>query len=160
MTERVYLVDITAAQAARDRQLARSDKERRRQWAKDQAKQLKVDLKPLNKPKHKKPKVAKPKPNYHREIIPYKPGLGRKFYDTQEWQILRYKTLRRYNKQCHCCGATNTELHVDHIKPRSKFPQLELDPENLQILCRECNLGKSNTDSIDWRTSGTIAQSA
>ena len=160
MTERVYLVDITAAQAARDRQLARSDKDRRRQWAIDQAKQLKKDLPKLpKKPKARKAKEKAPR-SYHREIIPYKPGLGRKFYDTQEWQILRYKTLRRYNKQCHCCGATNTELHVDHIKPRSKFPQLELDPENLQILCRECNLGKSNTDSIDWRTSGTIAQSA
>jgi hypothetical protein len=23
---------------------------------------------------------------------------------------------------------------------------------NLQVLCEECNLGKSNTDSIDWRS--------
>ena len=47
--------------------------------------------------------------------------------------------------------SPNVELHVDHIKPRSKHPELELDINNLQILCKDCNLGKSNTDSIDYR---------
>jgi hypothetical protein len=53
-----------------------------------------------------------------------------------------------------CCGARPTEanpLHVDHIKPRSKFPHLALSLSNLQVLCRQCNLGKSNTDDTDWR---------
>lgn len=164
MTERVYLVNVTAAQASRDRQLAREDKERRRQWAKAQAKQLKADLpkapktvKAKRKPKDKAPQAQK---NYHRAIVPYMPGMGKQFYDTAQWMTLRYKALREYGLKCHCCGATDTELHVDHIKPRSRFPQLELEFSNLQILCRACNLGKSNTDSIDWRTSGTIAQSA
>lgn len=42
-------------------------------------------------------------------------------------------------------------MHVDHIKPRSKYPELELEFTNLQILCADCNLGKRNHDSIDWR---------
>jgi|LakMenEpi03Aug12_release.lakeMendotaPanAssembly.Ray.scaffolds.fasta_scaffold03608_11 5-methylcytosine-specific restriction endonuclease McrA len=158
MGQRLYLVDVKAAEAARDRQLHEADKKRRRQWAIDQAKQVKKGLPKL--PKKPKAKRAKEPKNYRRAIIPYRPGLGSKFYDTQEWQILRYKAYKLYGKTCHCCGATNTELHVDHIKPRSKYPHLELDLNNLQILCRECNLGKGNTDSIDWRTSGTIAQSA
>ncbi|MFC6439812.1 HNH endonuclease [Bowmanella sp. JS7-9] len=33
-------------------------------------------------------------------------------------------------------------LHVDHVKPRAKFPELALDINNLQILCETCNLGK------------------
>lgn len=25
------------------------------------------------------------------------------------------------------------------------------EKDNLQVLCEDCNIGKSNTDSIDWR---------
>ena len=42
-------------------------------------------------------------------------------------------------------------LHVDHIKPRSKYPELELDITNLQILCEDDNLGKSNRYETDYR---------
>jgi 5-methylcytosine-specific restriction endonuclease McrA len=73
------------------------------------------------------------------------------FYDTKEWQELRYKALRLYGRVCMCCGRASGEMHVDHIKPRSKYPELELIFDNLQILCRDCNMGKSNTDEIDWR---------
>lgn len=40
---------------------------------------------------------------------------------------------------------------MDHIKPRSKYPHLELVFNNLQILCKNCNQGKSNIDETDWR---------
>ena len=42
-------------------------------------------------------------------------------------------------------------MHVDHIKPRSLYPDLELEFENLQVLCKYCNLEKSNKDEIDYR---------
>jgi 5-methylcytosine-specific restriction endonuclease McrA len=42
-------------------------------------------------------------------------------------------------------------MHIDHIKPKSKFPDLALTEENLQILCRDCNLGKSNRFNTDFR---------
>jgi 5-methylcytosine-specific restriction endonuclease McrA len=73
------------------------------------------------------------------------------FYETREWKELRYLALRTYGPMCQLCGATKTELHVDHIKPRSKFPELQLKLDNLQILCRDCNLGKSNLYADDWR---------
>jgi 5-methylcytosine-specific restriction endonuclease McrA len=63
--------------------------------------------------------------------------------------------LRASRGVCELCGAGPSPghpLHVDHIKPRSRYPELELDPSNLQVLCEDCNLGKSNTDAIDWRT--------
>ena len=41
-------------------------------------------------------------------------------------------------------------VHVDHIKPRSKYPKLALVKSNLQVMCEDCNLGKVNTDTIDW----------
>ena len=71
------------------------------------------------------------------------------FYESPAWQKLRYETLKKYRKCC-LCGSTEN-LHVDHIKPRSRFPALELDPDNLQVLCQRCNLAKSNHDTEDYR---------
>lgn len=76
------------------------------------------------------------------------------FYESREWRELRYKALVLHGATCQCCGTSRKDgarLHVDHIKPRSKFPKLQLDLSNLQVLCEDCNLGKSNKDSTDWR---------
>lgn len=75
------------------------------------------------------------------------------FYKSKEWLYVRYKALIRYKRKCMACGATyeQTRLHVDHIKPRSKYPELELKIDNLQILCEDCNYGKSNLDETDLR---------
>ena len=77
------------------------------------------------------------------------------FYSSQSWRKARYQALKNCNGKCTLCGDPpgKHSLHVDHIKPRSQRPDLALDPKNLQVLCRDCNLGKSNTDSIDWRSS-------
>lgn len=57
-----------------------------------------------------------------------------------------------------CCGAMapHVTLVVDHIKPRSKFPELELKEDNLQLLCNSCNMGKSNKDETDFRLENEI----
>lgn len=71
------------------------------------------------------------------------------FYSSREWRALRYQALRASDSTCKCCGAKASDgakLHVDHIKPRSKYPELALDLDNLQVLCAECNLGKSNLE--------------
>lgn len=76
------------------------------------------------------------------------------FYDSPAWHRLRYDALRRANGCCELCGMSKADgviIQVDHIKPRSKYPELELDPSNLQVLCKPCNMGKSNKDSTDWR---------
>jgi len=74
------------------------------------------------------------------------------FYDSQPWRKLRFKALELYTHKCMCCGAENTIIHVDHIKPRSKYPHLELDFDNLQILCESCNLGKMADSEHDFRS--------
>lgn len=77
------------------------------------------------------------------------------FYDSQEWREVRYLVLKHYGFKCMTCGRSPKKhgivLHVDHIKPRSKFPELELDPMNLQVLCEDCNLGKLHRHEDDLR---------
>jgi 5-methylcytosine-specific restriction endonuclease McrA len=75
------------------------------------------------------------------------------FYNSGAWRELRYRTLKRHGARCQCCGSSGhtAVLHVDHIKPRWRYPHLELDPDNLQVLCVDCNLGKKGWDETDWR---------
>lgn len=83
---------------------------------------------------------------------PYKIGSTGSF--SRRWPKLRMQALKLHRGRCHCCGATakdGVRIHVDHVKPRSKFPELELDINNLQLLCEPCNLSKSNKDQTDWR---------
>ncbi len=68
-----------------------------------------------------------------------------------KWQRMRYEVLRKYGRKCMLCGATEGAMHVDHIRPRSKYPELVYDPNNLQVLCAPCNLGKSNAFEDDFR---------
>lgn len=75
------------------------------------------------------------------------------FYATQAWRELRYRILKRDGRRCACCGAHASDgisMHVDHIKPRSLYPDLALVASNLQVLCEDCNIGKQNYDSIAW----------
>ena len=69
----------------------------------------------------------------------------------------RYEVLKRAGKRCELCGVAEGDenyqerlpLHVDHITPRSKGESNDLD--NLQALCRACNLGRGNRDDTDFR---------
>ena len=73
------------------------------------------------------------------------------FFQSREWQRVRYAVLKKHGRLCMACGISAREVHVDHIKPRSKFPELALEITNLQVLCRACNLGKGAWDQTDWR---------
>lgn len=76
---------------------------------------------------------------------------------------MRYKVIKKSNGKCCACGKSAKDgavLHVDHIKPKSHYPELALDISNLQVLCSECNLGKGNRDSTDWRGEASMAKPA
>lgn len=71
------------------------------------------------------------------------------FYRTKAWRELRLSILLESDCSCKICGITSERgaiLHVDHIKPRSLYPDLALDKSNLQVLCEDCNIAKSNSD--------------
>ncbi len=65
---------------------------------------------------------------------------------------LRFKVLQRDRFCCLQCGASpafelGVHLHVDHIHPWSSGGETVI--ENLQTLCSQCNLGKSNMLALD-----------
>lgn len=76
------------------------------------------------------------------------------FYRSKEWRRLRYQAFSEYGNKCCVCGRGPNDgmvMHVDHIKPRSLYPHLALTLSNLQIMCNECNVSKSNKDEVKWR---------
>ena len=75
------------------------------------------------------------------------------FYKTWEWKKARYNALKNYGAKCQCCGATGQQsrIVVDHIKPIRFHWDLRCDQNNLQVLCNDCNMGKSYQDQTDWR---------
>ncbi len=99
-------------------------------------------------------------PNIEPEVIsdwtslPFKEDQPKDFLQTNVWKQLRQQAFVKYGNRCACCGRTEKDgivLHVDHIKPRSLYPELEQDINNLQILCSDCNIGKSNLSEMKWR---------
>lgn len=108
-----------------------------------------------NEPKSVAVKPRKSTPVVKLPKIPWTELTGAAFYASREWQTLRYAILAKYDGHCQACGRSRRQhevvLHVDHIKPISRFPHLKLDPDNLQLLCQDCNLGKSAWDQTDWR---------
>lgn len=83
------------------------------------------------------------------------------FYNSEAWRKVRFGALKKADGCCALCGRNKRDhgvvLHVDHIKPRSLYPALELQAGNLQVLCEDCNLGKGNRDTTDWRLANVIS---
>jgi len=85
--------------------------------------------------------------------------VNKDFLSTEEWFILKAQTIAKYGCTCMRCKRKIlnwTSINVDHIKPRKFYPNLSNDPDNLQILCGNCNKLKGNSHDIDYR--GTKCQ--
>lgn len=64
----------------------------------------------------------------------------------------RWQVFERDDWRCVSCGKRAEDgaiLEVDHILPRSRGGSDDI--ANLQTLCRECNIGKSNKNQTDLR---------
>lgn len=149
-----------AAKRNRDLQAKEAEKRKRRK----EIKRLKHTQKVIQDANHKAAKAGLPKPplpkTIGRPVIRphYRAGMGStEFYSCWEWKTLRYEVLREFGPKCMLCGDFGN--HIDHIKPRSKFPALELVRSNLQVLCEACNVGKSSIYTDDWRSKGTGTRS-
>lgn len=79
------------------------------------------------------------------------------FYKSWRWRELRLIVLDACGRYCCSCGKSprpdnKVVLHVDHVKPLRSYPKLALDISNLQVLCEDCNQGKSWYHSNDYRS--------
>jgi 5-methylcytosine-specific restriction endonuclease McrA len=98
------------------------------------------------------------KPRRHGAVNPFVASPA--FLQSWVWQRLRMKVLEKRGTRCECCGARpedGVRIHIDHIKPRRRFPELALDESNLQVLCNLCNRGKGNWSEKDWRRPPRLA---
>lgn len=69
-------------------------------------------------------------------------GAAREAFErSPEWRALSAEA-RRLQPWCSYCNEVDG-LQADHIKPKSRFPELALDPSNVQVLCWPCNRKKA-----------------
>jgi len=76
----------------------------------------------------------------------------RQFYSSPEWNLLRDQVIREEGHLCSECGELiqyKEDITVDHIRSRSKYPDLALERQNLRVLCRSCNSKKGAKDLLD-----------
>ena len=74
------------------------------------------------------------------------------FYASPEWSKLRDIVINEEGRvcaQCHRDIKNDYDVTVDHILPRSKYPDLALKRENLRVLCRRCNSIKKDKELAD-----------
>ncbi len=65
---------------------------------------------------------------------------GRKYYNAIKEQAVR--------NVCPICGIRIVKT-LDHYLPKSKFPTLAVTPSNLIPSCRDCNIDKRDSSSLD-----------
>jgi 5-methylcytosine-specific restriction endonuclease McrA len=62
--------------------------------------------------------------------------------NSRRYRVHKERVFMRDGRQCRYCGSDEEPLHIDHIIPRKAGGTHDLD--NLQVLCKSCNLRKSS----------------
>jgi 5-methylcytosine-specific restriction endonuclease McrA len=62
--------------------------------------------------------------------------------NSRRYRVHKQRVFARDGRQCRYCGSDEEPLHIDHIIPRKAGGTHDLD--NLQVLCKPCNLRKSS----------------
>lgn len=63
--------------------------------------------------------------------------LSQDYYDG--YVLLREQLRQEQKGLCYCCQILEKQATVEHLKSRSKFPQLTFDYQNLLLSCKESN---------------------
>lgn len=51
---------------------------------------------------------------------------------------------------CRNDHKTNIPIVLDHIKPFTKYPELNYDIQNAQLICNHANLVKGAKEGVEW----------
>ena len=85
-------------------------------------------------------------PVYHRELIPARSAVAYK----GNYRLYKGELRADFNYRCGYCDSTDeyfgglSGAHIDHFAPKSKFPTLATQYDNLVYSCPFCNRAKSN----------------
>lgn len=75
-------------------------------------------------------------PNWKGGVTPIHKAIRR----SVEFKLWREAVFSRDNWTCLWCGKRGGELHPDHIKPFSQYPDLRFDIANGRTLCKDCHM--------------------
>ena len=64
--------------------------------------------------------------------------------NSRKYRAHKERVFARDGRTCRYCGSDEEPLHIDHIISRKRGGTHEL--ENLQVLCKNCNLRKSSKE--------------
>lgn len=64
---------------------------------------------------------------------------NRKIRESIEYAGWRQSVFERDNYTCKLCGNRGGEIHADHIKPFSLYPDERLNMDNGRTLCKRCH---------------------
>lgn len=76
----------------------------------------------------------------------------RKFYNSAAWKQLRQQVFIRDNYTCRDCNKRGGKLEANHIKARSRYPDLKLVASNIETLCKPCH------DKKKWQVYAAVVQ--
>jgi hypothetical protein len=112
-------------------------------------KELKEKIKKLKIENLSKEKVIVKEKIVYRDIVKTvikreKRKTNPNIIQTKKYKEFRQKILERDNHKCQECGSSY-RLQVHHLKPKSKYPELIMEPSNCITLCITCH---SKTDNF------------
>ena len=70
----------------------------------------------------------------------------------KNYKDIKNQLMEKFHGNCAYCGKklhSNIDANIEHFRPKSIYPELEFEPSNLLLSCRECNVIKSNKFPID-----------
>ena len=76
--------------------------------------------------------------------------FSKAFYHSKQWQQVREYVLMRDSYLCRICGQPAEEVHHKiHLTPENLYdPRVNLNPDNLISLCKECHFKEHVADKI------------
>jgi hypothetical protein len=55
------------------------------------------------------------------------------------YKEFRKLIFKKHNYTCQLCGQIGGYIHLHHIRPKAKYPELLLVKENVTVLCKDCH---------------------
>jgi hypothetical protein len=76
--------------------------------------------------------------------------MKEEFLTSNEWLNLQLITMTIGRPVCAVCGHRGNDVHVTHILQMDSHWELRNRPENLQILCNMCYMGRPKRCTRNW----------